>query len=230
MVSSMSQSWFYFAEKQVMGPVSLDQLRAAVSAGQVRHDTKVRQGTSGKWCLACEMAGLHCPPPVAITAPLKIDLPAGPLQPPRRRNATLGRNMAITAVAAMVVCLMLPLVARLLRHDANPPAAAKQSTAANPAAASKRTATPKPSPAAASASAARPPAAANAAATALADVPRQETAPRNPQRTRRPSHRLSHRPARRRSSRRAAPLLNGLPAAKPRPRAIRPLRFSLRSP
>jgi len=54
----MSQSWFYLAGEETIGPISLEQLRDAGAAGLLRRDTRVRQGFSGNWMMAHEVPGL----------------------------------------------------------------------------------------------------------------------------------------------------------------------------
>lgn len=60
----MAQSWFYVVGGKQVGPVSLEELRAASAAGVVKSDTKVRLETSKTWYLASQVRGLQ-PQPAA---------------------------------------------------------------------------------------------------------------------------------------------------------------------
>lgn len=84
----MSQSWYYLAGDQAIGPLSPDQVRAAVSAGLIRAETKIRVGESGKWYLASQISGLlPATPPAAPKAPptppaVHVSAPAAAVPPP----------------------------------------------------------------------------------------------------------------------------------------------------
>jgi hypothetical protein len=54
----MNQSWFYVSGDQPVGPVSLEELRAASAVGLVGPETLVRDGASANWYLAGQIPGL----------------------------------------------------------------------------------------------------------------------------------------------------------------------------
>mgnify|MGYP000212260876 CR=1 FL=1 len=58
MASTPSDSWFYVVGQQPIGPVSLEQLRAAVSAGTVGPQTLVRNAGWTHWFQAVKVPGL----------------------------------------------------------------------------------------------------------------------------------------------------------------------------
>lgn len=83
----MSQSWYYLAGDQAIGPLSPEQVRAAVSAGLIRAETKIRVGESGKWYLASQVSGLlPATPPAAPKLPptppaVRVAPPAAAVSP-----------------------------------------------------------------------------------------------------------------------------------------------------
>ncbi len=83
----MSQSWYYLAGEQAIGPLSPDQVRAAVSAGLVRPETKVRLGESGNWYQASQVRGLLPPSPAAAPKPVP---PVPPMPQVRSPAAAAG--------------------------------------------------------------------------------------------------------------------------------------------
>ena len=136
MVPTMSQSWFYAKNEETLGPISLDDLQAAASAGLVKPDTPVREGASGPWLFACQVGGLFAAPPVAAAAnpplaappasptlPLLPDPPAPPLRgpsppvagmqppkpPPREKANPIG--VVITVLSSVAACLSLAIIA-----------------------------------------------------------------------------------------------------------------------
>jgi hypothetical protein len=60
MATTPSDSWFYVVGQQPIGPVSLEQLRAAVSAGTVGPQTLVRNAGWTHWFQAVKVPGLCC--------------------------------------------------------------------------------------------------------------------------------------------------------------------------
>ncbi len=73
MALTPAESWYYVAGERPKGPVSADQLRAAVAAGIVRPDTLVCNAGWSEWRPAREVAGLFpepgAMPPVAAPPP-----------------------------------------------------------------------------------------------------------------------------------------------------------------
>ncbi len=58
MASTPTHAWFYQVDGRPIGPVSEEQLRAAVSAGVVDADTMVHHATWPGWCPASQVSGL----------------------------------------------------------------------------------------------------------------------------------------------------------------------------
>lgn len=83
MASPPSDSWFYLAGERPVGPMSAEQLRAAVSAGVVRPETLVHNTSWSGWCQASQVPGLFpqaqqaAPGPVVPPAPVASEAPAG---------------------------------------------------------------------------------------------------------------------------------------------------------
>lgn len=102
----MSQSWYYLAGDQAIGPLTPDQVRAAVSAGLIRAETKIRVGESGKWYLASQVSGLLPPtPPAAPKAPstppaARVAPPAAPVSPPTPVARAVVAPQVVQPVAA----------------------------------------------------------------------------------------------------------------------------------
>ena len=110
----MSRSWFYLAGDQAIGPVSLEDLRAAGCAGLVRHDTRVRHGKSGDWRPAGEVAELLPPAPYPFPAPgAPPPLPQIPTSSPAEPAAEFGPRPLVTIGIAMMlgvaVCMAVGL-------------------------------------------------------------------------------------------------------------------------
>ncbi len=58
MSSTPNDAWFYLAGERPVGPMSEEQLRAAVLAGVVRPETMVRKASWPQWYLASQLPGL----------------------------------------------------------------------------------------------------------------------------------------------------------------------------
>jgi hypothetical protein len=94
----MAESWFYVVGDQQVGPVSLEELRAAVAVGIVKPSSKVRPGSSKAWYLAERVPGListgvvmptpvggvPVPPGVSMVGVPRVPVPPPPpgLSPP----------------------------------------------------------------------------------------------------------------------------------------------------
>lgn len=63
MASTPNDSWFYMAGDRPIGPMSAEQLRAAIAAGVVRRETMVHNATWTGWCQAGMVPGLFPPSP-----------------------------------------------------------------------------------------------------------------------------------------------------------------------
>ncbi len=68
MASVQDDSWFYLVNDQPVGPVTGDQLRAAVSAGVVGRETMVHHASWPAWCQAGQVAGLFAAAAPAVAA------------------------------------------------------------------------------------------------------------------------------------------------------------------
>ena len=75
----MAESWFYVVGDQQIGPVSLEQLQAAVAVGMVKPSTKVRPGSSKTWYLANQVPGLTSTG--VVMSPTIPGLPVPPASP-----------------------------------------------------------------------------------------------------------------------------------------------------
>ncbi len=64
--ATSNDSWFYLVGEQPVGPVTGDQLRAAVVAGVVQRDTMVHHSTWPAWCHASQVSGLFPEPVVTV--------------------------------------------------------------------------------------------------------------------------------------------------------------------
>ncbi len=77
MTSAPSDSWFWLDGERPIGPLSAEQLRAAVSAGAVRPETMVRNATWPHWCQAAQVPGLLpirlAVPPESIRLPVPLE-------------------------------------------------------------------------------------------------------------------------------------------------------------
>ena len=78
------QSWYYLSGQQAIGPLSPEQMRAAVERGQVRAQTKVRLGASGSWFLASQVPGLLRAPPLQTPEAAPPRRPGPPVVAPLR--------------------------------------------------------------------------------------------------------------------------------------------------
>ena len=55
------RTYYFRLGNDVIGPMSLDDLRQFVSAGKVQLDTPVGFGPNGEWCPAAQVEGLCTP-------------------------------------------------------------------------------------------------------------------------------------------------------------------------
>lgn len=118
MPSTPGASWYYVVGEQPHGPVSADQLRAAVAAGVIRPETLVCNAAWSEWRPAREVAGLFSAnglvPPVA--APPPPNSPGSPAElgaldfQPRTGRGRSGRSITRRRKAPpwglVVVCLV----------------------------------------------------------------------------------------------------------------------------
>jgi hypothetical protein len=88
MASTPRDSWFYLAGDQPVGPLSAEQLRAAVSAGAVRRETMIRNAAWPQWCQAGQVPGLL--PSSMVTPPGQVN----PSPPPEPRPAKASKASA----------------------------------------------------------------------------------------------------------------------------------------
>ncbi len=74
MTATPNDSWFYLAGEQPVGPLTAEQLRAAVAAGVVRPETMVHNTGWTGWCQASQVPGLFFDLPVAT--PVQVGQPS----------------------------------------------------------------------------------------------------------------------------------------------------------
>lgn len=72
----MTREWYFQAMGQELGPLSVSELKAKVSNGQIQPDTLVRKGPEGRWVFGGNVKGLFAapeeppPPPAPIPSPV----------------------------------------------------------------------------------------------------------------------------------------------------------------
>ncbi len=121
MASSPADSWFYSAGDRPVGPLSAEQLRAAVLAGAVRPETLVCHSTWPQWCPAGQVPGLvpgapatppvqsapapSCESPPSPTIQIQVDSRDQPRGEPRvrRRKPKLSLATALLLVGTAAV-------------------------------------------------------------------------------------------------------------------------------
>lgn len=79
-MASPSDSWFYLAGNRPTGPLSAEQLRAAIAAGVVRPETLVRSANWKHWCPAAQVPDLF--PSAVAMPPGRASTPSPPGQLP----------------------------------------------------------------------------------------------------------------------------------------------------
>jgi hypothetical protein len=137
--SAPADSWFYSAGDRPVGPMSAEQLRAAVLAGAVRPETMVCHSTWPQWCPAGQVTGLipaspAIPPVQAAPAPsyepspspeirIQVDLSdqARSEPQPKRRKKKLSLATALLLLATVAVGIAGAVVLGVVLS--NPPTA-----------------------------------------------------------------------------------------------------------
>ena len=86
MASAPSESWFWLDGERPIGPLSTEQLRAAVSAGKVSPETLVHNAAWSHWCQAAQVPGLFS---IRVARPPERPVPAPPLEAKPRREPSV---------------------------------------------------------------------------------------------------------------------------------------------
>jgi hypothetical protein len=115
MASTPNDSWFYLAGERPIGPMSAEQLQAAISAGVVRRETMVHNAAWTGWCQAGMVPGLFPPTPdipeanVVPSSPPAPEPPApfsfqpAPSSSPRRGPEVKGRKKSASWTSLLLL-------------------------------------------------------------------------------------------------------------------------------
>jgi hypothetical protein len=161
MASAPNDSWFWLDGERPIGPLSADELRAAVSGGVVRAGTMVRNAAWSHWCQAAHVPGLfpsrlavpperliptpppppkrtaECvvpPPPPEPAAEFSIEVAGAdrPKKPPRAKKSKKDPPIAVFAGVLAVLAVCVGLVVYKLNTPASTPTPAKRPVALGP--------------------------------------------------------------------------------------------------